>query len=129
MFHTEVFTSLEHLRVEKHEFIAFHNEHHRYSVQGGTTPNQIWQGRLRHPLSGAYQSPTRLPAQGHIEVVRYIRSNRRIELFGKHIVVGENQTHQYVTALIKVRARKVIVVTIDGEIIHSGDYNLARELR
>lgn len=128
-FRTEVFTSLEHLRVENHEFIAFHNEHHRYSAHGGTTPNQIWEGRLRNPLAAAYQPPTRLPAQGRIEVVRYIRSNRRIDLFGKRIHVAEDQTHQYVTAIIKVRARKVIVVTLNGEIIHNGDYNLARALR
>lgn len=41
-FRTEVFASLEHLRVENREFIAFHNEHHRYSAHGGTTPDQIW---------------------------------------------------------------------------------------
>lgn len=41
----------------------------------------------------------------------------------------EEQTHQYVTAIIKVRARQVIVVTLDGEIIHNSDYNLARTLR
>jgi len=128
-FRTEVFTSLDHLRVENHEFIAFHNEHHRYSVHGGTTPNQIWDGRLRSPLSTGYQPPKRLPAQGRIEVVRYIRSNRRVELFGKRITVAEDQTHQYVTAIIKVRARKVIVVTLAGEIIHDGDYNLTRTLR
>ncbi|MEJ7583961.1 MAG: integrase core domain-containing protein [Acidimicrobiales bacterium] len=127
-FRTEVFTGLEHLRAENHEFIAFHNEHHRYSAHGRTTPNQIWQGRLRNPLSSAYQPPTRLPAQGRIEVIRYIRSNRRIDLFGKRIL-AEDQTHQYVTAIIKVRARKIIVVTLTGEIIHNGAYNLARALR
>lgn len=62
-------------------------------------------------------------------MVRYIRSNRRIDLFGKRILVAEDQTHQYVTAIIKVRARKVIVVTLTGEIIHNDDYNLARTLR
>ena len=128
-FRTEIFASLEHLRVENHEFIAFHNEHHRYSAHGGTTPNQIWEGRLRNPLSPAYQPPTRLPAQGRIEVVRFIRSNRRIDLFGKHILVADEHTHQYVTAIIKVRARKVIVITLAGEIIHAGDFNLNRTLR
>ncbi len=86
-------------------------------------------GRLFNPLSGHYRPPTRLPAQGRIEVVRYIRSNRRVDLFGKHIHVTEDQTHQYVTAIIKVRAKKVIVVTLDGEIIHHGDYPISRILR
>lgn len=128
-FRTEVFTSIEHLRAENAAFIDFHNTHHRYSAHGGATPNQIWDGRLRRPLSTAYRPPTRLPAQGRIEVIRYIRSNRLVDLFGKRITVAEDQTHQYVTAIIKVRAKRVIVVTLDGEIIHDGEFNLARTLR
>jgi hypothetical protein len=128
-FRTEVFSSIEHLRTENAAFIEFHNTHHRYSAHDGATPNQIWDGRLRAPLSAAYRPPTRLPAQGRIEVVRFIRSNRRVDLFGKRITVAEDQTHQYVTAIIKVRAKKVIVVTLDGEIIHDGDFNLARTPR
>lgn len=128
-FRTEVFDSLDHLRRENHAFVEFHNEHHRYSAHGGATPNLMWNARLRNPLSRAYQPPTRLPAQGRIEVVRYIRSNRRIDLFGKRIHVTEDQTHQYVTAIIKVRAKKVIVVTLAGEIIHHGDYPISRILR
>ena len=128
-FRTEIFTGLDHLRAENHEFIAFHNEHHRYSVHGGATPNQIRNGRLRNPLPNGYIAPTRLPSQGRIEVIRFIRSNRRVDLFGKHVIVAEDQTHQYVTAIIKVRAKKVVIVTLDGEIIHNGDYHLAPELR
>lgn len=128
-FRTEVFSSIEHLRAENTAFIEFHNTHHRYSAHNGATPNQLWDGRLHRPLSKAYRPPTRLPARGRIEVVRYVRSNRRLDLFGKRITVAEDQTHQYVTAIIKVRARKVIVVTLDGEIIHETDFNLARTLR
>ena len=128
-FRTEVFTGLDHLRAENREFVAFHNAHHRYSVHSGATPNQLWAGRLRNPLTAGYQPPNRLPAQGRIEVVRYIRSNRRLDLFGKRITVAEDQTHQYVTAIIKIRSRKIIVVTLDGEVIHDGDYNVARALR
>jgi hypothetical protein len=128
-FRTETYTSLDHLRRENTAFVEFHNAHHRYSAHRGATPNQMRHGRLFNPLSGHYRPPTRLPAQGRIEVVRYIRSNRRVDLFGKHIHVTEDQTHQYVTAIIKVRAKKVIVVTLDGEIIHHGDYPISRILR
>jgi hypothetical protein len=124
-----VFTSVDHLRAENDAFIKFHNTHHRYSAHGGASPNQIWDGLLRHPLASGYRPPTRLPAKGRIEVVRFIRSNRRVDLFGKRIHVAEGQTHQYVTAIIKVRAKKVIVVTLDGEIIHDGSYDLSRVLR
>lgn len=127
-FRTETFNSLGHLRQENAAFVAFHNAHHRYSAHAGATPDQMWQDRLPAPLSTTYQPPTRLPAQGRIEVVRYIRSNRRLDLFGKRITVAD-QTHQYVTAIIKVRSKQVIVVDLDGEIIHHGAYELSRILR
>ncbi len=128
-FRTEVFTSVEHLCQENTAFVAFHNAHHRYSAHNGATPDQMWKDRLPNPLSTAYRPPTRLPAQGRIEVVRYIRSNRRVDLFGKRITVAPDQTYQYVTAIIKVRSKKVIVVTLDGEIIYDGDYQISRILR
>ena len=128
-FRTEVFTSIGHLTGENNAFIDFHNANHRYSAHAGASPNQMWEGRDPRPLSPGYVPPTRLPARGRIEVVRYVRSNRFVDLFGKRVIVGEDQTHQYVTAIIKVRSKKVIVVTLDGEIIHDGDFNLSRVLR
>lgn len=120
---------LEHLRAENAAFTAFHNEHHRYSAHHGASPAEVWHGRLRAPLSTGYQPPGRLPTRGRIEVIRYVRSNRRVDLFGKRILVAEDHTHQYVTAIIKVRSRKVLVITLNGEIIHDGDYKLSNTLR
>jgi len=128
-FRSEVFDSIDRLRSENTAFIEFHNTHHRYSAHGGASPNQVWDGLLRNPLDADYRPPTRLPAQGRIEVVRFIRSNRRVDLFGKRIDVAEDYTHQYVTALIKVRSKQVTIVTLDGEIIHNGSYDLSRTLR
>lgn len=128
-FRTETFTSIDHLRTENTAFIEFHNTHHRYSAHNGASPHQLWQDRQPRPLSTTYQPPTRLPAQGRIEVVRYIRSNRQLDLFGKRITIDHEHTHRYVTAIIKVRARHLTVVTLDGEIIHQGAFNLSRILR
>ena len=128
-FRTERFNGRRTPRRENQAFIAFHNTHHRYGAHGGHSPDEMWAGRLRHPPAPGYQAPTGLPPRGQIEVVRYIRSNRILNLFGKRVVLAEDHTHQYVTAVIKVRAKKVLVVTIDGEIIHQGDFHLSRILR
>jgi putative transposase len=128
-FRTERFSGIEHLTGENKAFIAFHNTHHRYGAHGGHSPDEIWEGLLRYPPAPGYQPPTSLPARGQIEVVRYIRSNRILNLFGKKVTLAEDHTHQYVTAVIKVRAKKVLVATIDGEIIHEGDFHLSRILR
>lgn len=128
-FRTETFTGLDHLRSENDAFMAFHNSHHRYAAHRGATPTEVWSGRPRRLLDPAYEPPTRLPSRGRIEVVRFIRSNRRVDLFGKRLTVAEDHTHQYVTAIIKVRAQRVIVVTLTGEIIAESDYPLSRILR
>ena len=128
-FRTERFSGLEHLSTQNAAFVAFHNEHHRYSAHGGASPDEVWSGRTYQPLLPGYAVPTSLPAKGRIEVVRYIRSNRRLDLFGKRVTVAEEHTHQYVTATIRVRARRITVVTMDGEIVHDGDFALSRSLR
>lgn len=128
-FRTEVFASIDHLRQENAAFVEFHNTHHRYSAHAGATPNQIWANRPCPTLPMDYQPPSRLPAKGRIEVVRYIRSNRQLGLFGKGITLAETDIHQYVTAIIKVRTRELIVIDTNGEIIHRSDFNLSRELR
>ena len=128
-FRTTRFRGLEHLRAENAAFSAFHNEHHRYSAHGGASPDEVWAGRTYQPLLPGYAVPTSLPAKGRIEVVRYIRSNRRLDLFGKRLTVAEEHTHQYVTATIRVRAKQVTVVTMDGEIVHDGAFALSRILR
>lgn len=70
----------------------------------------------------------------HSDIARFqppasSESNRELGLFGKRITLDENHTHQYVTAIIKVRTRKLIVIDTNGEIIHHADFNLSRELR
>jgi putative transposase len=128
-FRTARFSGLDHLVAENASFVTFHNEHHRYSAHAGASPNEIWSGRIYDAVAPDYQIPTSLPAKGRIEVVRYIRSNRRVDLFGKRLTVAEEHTHQYVTATIAVRAKHLTVITMDGEIIHDGEFSLSRELR
>ena len=95
----------------------------------GATPDELWPHGHPGPLSTAYRIPTSLPARGRIEVVRYVRSNRVVDLFGRRITLAEEHAHQYVTAYIKVRPRTVIVVALDGEIIHDGPFPIQRTLR
>lgn len=129
-FRTETFTGLEHLTVENATFVGFHNSEHRYSAHRGASPKEIWQGRVRGPLLPiGYQPPGRLPTKGRIEAVRYVRSSGLVDLWGRCITSAEQFRHQYVTAVIHVRARQVDVVTLDGELAYQGPYPLQRVLR
>ena len=51
------------------------------------------------------------------------------DLFGKKIKLDDDQAHQYVTALIRVRAGEVTIVNMYGEVVHEGDYRISRTLR
>ncbi|HSL25692.1 MAG TPA: hypothetical protein VLA54_05355 [Acidimicrobiia bacterium] len=70
-----------------------------------------------------------MPARGRIEAVRFIRSNGVLDLWGHKVFFQPEHTYRYVLATIRVRAREVIVVTDDGEIIHSGGFPISRTLR
>lgn len=128
-FRTTRFTGLDHLTRENAAFEMFHNAHHRYSVHGGASPDEIRAGlQLRRPPAG-YQPPARLPRKGRIEAIRYIRSDGRIDLWGHRITVAEPHTYQYVTAVIHVRDKAVTVVTRHGEIVHTGAFPISTTLR
>ena len=128
-FRTETFGGIEHLTRENAAFVEFHNIHHRDSAHGGQSPAEVRHEKPRRALSRLYAPPRRLPAKGRIEVVRYVRSDRVLDLFGKKIKLDDDQAHQYVTALIRVRAGEVTVVNMDGEVVHEGDYRISRTLR
>ena len=46
-------------------------------------------------------------------MVRFIRSNLRLDLFGRRITLTEDHAYSYVTAVIKVRGQRVTVTTND----------------
>jgi putative transposase len=128
-FRTARYPSLQVLRDRNATFEAFHNARHRYSAHGGASPDEVRSGLvLRHPPVD-YRPPDRLPAKGRIEAVRFIRSDGVVDLWGHKIRVPEKHTHQYVTALIAVRAKDLRVVTRHGEIIHASPFNIDRHLQ
>lgn len=92
-FRIERFSDLDHLRVENASFIAFHNVQHRYAAHGGASPAEIWRSRPRFLLESDYRAPTRLPAKGWIEAIRYVRSNGLVDLWGKRITLEEEHRH------------------------------------
>ncbi len=128
-FRTERFTDLDHLRRENGAFVAFHNVQHRYAAHGGKSPAEIWHGRARDLLDPGYRAPTRLPAKGWIEAVRYVRSSGLVELWGRRVTLAETHRHAYVTAVIRVRAKQVTIVTANGEVAYEGPFPVSRILR
>jgi putative transposase len=128
-FRTARFSSLEELRAENAAFETFHNRHHRYRAHRGASPTEILTPGSRPTPEPGYRPPTRLPTKGRIEAVRFVRSASVVELWGHRIHVDPDHAYRYVLATIRVRAREVVIVTDDGQIIHHGPFPIARELR
>lgn len=124
-FRTERFKHFRHYARRGAAFEKLHNATHHYSTLRGRTPDRAWaEAKLLAPMPPAgFVIPERLPRRGRIEVVRFIRSNRDLNLFNEHIRLPEQTVHQYVVAVIQVRAQR-LVVTRAGEIVHESPYEV-----
>jgi putative transposase len=128
-FRTSRYTDLDILRQGTASFETFHNARHRYSAHHGASPDEMRANlTTAHPPEG-YQPPPRLPAKGRIEAVRFVRSDGQVNLWGHKIALPDEQTHQYVTAIISVRAKQLRIITRHGEIIHTAGFDIDRHLR
>jgi putative transposase len=128
-FRTGRYADLAILRERTSAFETFHNAHHRYSAHGGAAPDEVRAAlEITRPPNG-YQTPRRLPTKGRIEAIRFIRSNGILDLWGYKIALAQPHTHQYVTAIISVRARQLRVITRHGEIIHASRFDIDRQLQ
>ena len=97
-----------------------HNAHYRYSKLGGRTPNAVLaaSGRpLRYPdQPQAPRHPLAKPAQGRYHLIRFVRHDGRIDLFGESLRVPPEAVHTYVRATIDVGHER-LTIALDGRVI------------
>ena len=104
-------TSMTELRQESLAFEHRHNSTYRYSKIKGKTPlkalacmknNQVFPSKTdapRHPLNK--------PEEGRYHFVRFIRSDRRLNIFGEMFSVPPETQYEYVVATIDVKEQKL----------------------
>jgi putative transposase len=104
-----------------------HNTRYRYSKLKGQTPQGVLQklnAKLRFPKSlQAPRHPLPKPKKGSYHLVRFIRSDRRLDVFGERFLVPPETTYAYVVATIDV-ARQRLTVHLDTEPIAEWPYRL-----
>lgn len=88
-----------------------HNSSYRYSKLRGKTPVQVLAGAKRKLMfpkkQQAPQHPMKKPKQGRYHVVRYIRSDSRLNIFGETFPVSGELQYEYVMATIDVKEQKL----------------------
>lgn len=116
-FSVERFTSFEDVKEKAVEFSGFHNENHRYSTQGGKTPNQIESICQKHKLGQiSLENPIPL-IQGSVIFIRFIRSDRKLTILRTVFTIKEELVYTYVIAEIVVD-QHVLLIKQDGIIHH-----------
>ncbi len=120
-------TGFEALQDAAREFEGKINSKWRYSKTGGVCPNEALRRTnvvLRFPATAdCPKMPISKPTSGRYHLIRFIRSDRVLDIFGERFKLPSAATYEYVTATIDVTDQQLTVV-IDGKPITTFDYKL-----
>ena len=123
----KIMSSREELEKASLEFEQRHNSRYRYSRLRGCTPMkalEMSRARLRFPLEEKVPvHRIEKPEIGRYHVVRLIRKDLRINIFGECFAVPPEAYREYVTATIEVREQK-LKLFLDRKQIDEFDYRL-----
>lgn len=115
------------LREQSQVFEQQHNQRYRYSKLGGRTPLQAL-AMSNKPLrflteEQAPRCPLKKPESGKYHLVRFIRSDGVLDVFGEKFLVPLEAIYEYVTATIDVKEQK-LKLYLDNAQIDELDYKL-----
>ena len=128
-FRRQWFPSYEALKRQSKNFQRFHNRHHRYSCLNGRTPREV--------LAASGYQPVRVPPNarvpriqnipgGNIILIRFIRNDRKLDIFGERFVVSKELVYSYVKAVI-VTGDHVLKVYLGEEFAEAFEYRMPSE--
>lgn len=111
------------LHRESMVFEAKHNTRYRYTKLQGRTPQMaLGRAQIRLPESPtAPQHPLPKPERGRYHLVRFIRGDAVLDVFGEKFRVPPEVVYEYVIATIDV-SRQKLSITMNGVIIDEHDY-------
>lgn len=122
-------TSGAELRTRNLTFEGKHNGRYRYGKLGGRTPNEALKGSglaLRFPSDErAPRHPLPKPESGRYHLVRFVRNEGRLNVFGEMFPAPPEAIYEYVKLTIDVE-RQRLGVFLDGKQIDEHRYMLGR---
>ena len=128
-FRRQWFASYAMLKRQSKNFQRFHNKHHRYSCLKGKTPLEEIQRNGFKPIK--IGGNTKLPdldivPDGNIVLIRFIRSNRLLDIFGEKFKVSKNLVYSYVKAVIVTKIGS-LQIYLGDELVDKFDYRLTAQ--
>lgn len=114
------------LQEQSLQFEGRHNGRYRYSKLGGRTPMLALQSsghRLRFPEASAPpRHPMPVPEAGSYHLVRFVRSDSVLNVFGEKFMAPPECTYEYVRLTVDV-ARQRLKVFLDEELVDEHSYH------
>jgi hypothetical protein len=111
-FRTQWFRSYRYLCSQAKNFELFHNKNHRYSCLKGKTPFQTIQEEkfipILPPPKFQLTDLDYIP-EGTISLIRFIRSDRKLDIFGENFEVAKELVYTYVQAKIITELHQIQV--------------------
>jgi hypothetical protein len=125
-FRRQWFNNYSHLKRQSKNFQRFHNKQHRYSCLKGKTPLEVIRNSNFKPVT--IGANTKLPQldevpDGNIILIRFIRSNRLLDIFGEKFKVSKNLVYSYVKAVI-VTQICLLQIYLGDELVETFEYQL-----
>ena len=126
-FRRQWFASYLMLKRQSKNFQRFHNKHHRYSCLKGKTPLEVIQKDRFKPVK--LGGNTKLPdldsiPDGNIILIRFIRSDRILDIFGEKFKVSKSLVYSYVKAVIVTKIH-TLQLYLGEELVDTFDYQLS----
>ena len=127
-FRAQPFENFHHLQEEEKKFEAFHNNNHCYSVLKGMTP-QFFESTLKFRPNlldpdFSIEDVSHKPA-GKIHLIRFIRSDKMLRVFGEEFLLKPDCQYEYVKATIYVREQRLKVFLFD-EVVQEFKYAIPK---
>jgi transposase InsO family protein len=117
--------SAEALLRESLRFEERHNSRYRYSKLGGKTPQAALEASgatLRFPPTPEPpRYPLSKPDHGRYHLVRFVRSDGLLDVFGETFRAPPEATYEYVRLTVDVE-RQRLVVLLDGTVVDEHEY-------
>ncbi len=125
-FRRQWFLSYVFLKRQSKYFQRFHNKQHRYSCLKGKTPLEVFKASSFKPIT--IGANTKLPKldhvpDGNIILIRFIRSNRILDIFGEKFKVSKELVYSYVKAIIVTKIHR-LQIYLGDELVKTFDYQL-----
>jgi len=121
----ETMGSVEELREKSLAFEGRHNARWRYSALGGKSPLEAMRSsgvKLVFPEKRkAPTPPLPKPTQGRYHLIRFIRSDGLLDIFGEKHPVPSQAIYEYVQATVDV-AEQTLTIRLDGKAIDKKSY-------